>query len=115
MLVRSTHIYTVVHSHSGMAAWRPPTDMYETETDIVVQVEIAGMRDGHFHLSLQNQHLLIHGARVDNASQRRAYHQMEIHSGDFYTEVDLPAPVAGDSIHAEYDDGVLRITLPKLK
>src|SRR5574341_1254560 len=115
MFVRSTQIYTVIHTHSHTPAWRPPTDVYETETDVIVQVEIAGMRDGHFHVALQDRRLIVYGARVESASQRRAYHQMEIHSGDFHSEVELPVPVAGDTIHAEYDDGLLRITLPKLK
>ncbi len=115
MFVRSTHIYTMIHTHSPMPMWRPPTDVYETATDIVVQIEIAGMRDGHFHLALQDRLLVVYGARVENAGERRAYHQMEVHSGDFRAEVDLPVPVAAESIRAEYDDGFLRIILPKLQ
>ncbi len=115
MHVRAAHIYTVYHAHAERPSWRPPTDVYETETDIVVQIEMAGMRDGHFHLSLQDRLLIIYGLRTENARARRAYHQMEIHSGDFRTEVELSAPVDSGSIIAEYDDGFLQIVLPKLR
>jgi HSP20 family molecular chaperone IbpA len=115
MFVRTTQIYTVYHSHVPQSAWRPPTDVYETETDLVVQIEIAGMRDGHFHLNLQDRVLTIYGARSDPARERRAYHQMEINSGDFRVAVDLPLPADPANIQATYDDGLLRITLPKLK
>jgi HSP20 family protein len=115
MFVRPTHVYTIIRTHSPAPSWRPPTDMYETDSGIVVQIEIAGMRDGHFHLSLQDRYLTVYGTRVDPAVEQRAYHQLEIHSGEFRVEVDLPASVARDSIRAEYDDGLLRIILPKLK
>lgn len=113
MQVRATHIYTVFHAHSP--SWRPPTDVYETENDVAVQIEIAGMRDGHFHLTVQDRLLSVYGSRTENARERRAYHEMEIHSGDFRADVDLPAPVDAGAITAEYDDGFLRIVLPKLR
>jgi HSP20 family molecular chaperone IbpA len=116
MLVRSNQIFTVYHVHMPKAAWRPPTDVYETETEVVVQIEIAGMRDGHFHLSLNGRHLVIQGARSQAVSERRAYYQLEINSGDFQTQIELPSDVAAETelIRANYDDGFLRITLRKL-
>ncbi|HKZ69108.1 MAG TPA: Hsp20/alpha crystallin family protein [Anaerolineales bacterium] len=114
MLIRSSQIYAVYHIHARQPAWRPPTDVYETETELVVQIEIAGMRDGHFHLSVQDRMLIVHGSRADGTPERRAYHQMEVNSGDFWTEIELPIPVEAASARAEYDDGFLRINLPKV-
>lgn len=115
MLVRPTQIFTVYHIHSPKPAWQPPTDVYETETDWVVHIEIAGMRDGHFHLSVQDRVLVVYGSRVDVAQERRAYHQMEVNSGDFRVEVELPLVIEAANLQANYDDGILRITLPKSK
>jgi len=115
MRVHAAHIYTVYYAHAERSSWRPLTDVYETETGVVVQIEIAGMRDGHFHLTVQDQLLTVYGARTENAREPCAYHEMEIHSGDFRTEVELPAPVDSGSITAEYDDGFLRIILPKVR
>lgn len=110
MLVRSVRIFSLHHLQS----WRPPTDVYETETDVVVQMEIAGMRDGHFHLALNDRHLVVSGYRAGRASERRAYHQMEINSGEFRADVELPAAVDPESVSAEYEDGLFRIALRKL-
>ena len=115
MLTRSTQIFTVYHVHAPQSAWQPPTDVYETETDLIVQIEAAGMRDGHFHLSVQDRLLIVHGARADPSLEPRAYYQMEIDVGDFRAEFELPIPVDIASLHAEYDDGFLRIALPKLR
>jgi len=95
-------------------AWRPPTDVYIGDDVIVVRVEIAGMRDGEFTISLENHILTIRGNRPDQA-ERRAYHQMEIRFGEFPTDVELHWPVDTDKIDAEYRDGFLQVILPKDK
>ncbi len=92
-------------------AWRPPTDVYETEDTIVVRVEVAGMKEADFTISLVERSLSIRGIRQDT-SERRAYHQMEIAFGEFHTEVELPYLVIPDKVGATYRDGFLRITLP---
>lgn len=95
-------------------AWRPPTDVYETETAIIVRVEIAGMREPDFTLSLVERSLLIKGIRQD-VNERRAYYQMEIPFGEFSTEVELPYPIVVEETEAVYRDGFLRIVLPKAR
>ncbi|MCU0484907.1 MAG: Hsp20/alpha crystallin family protein [Anaerolineales bacterium] len=94
--------------------WRPPTDVFETEDVLIVRVEIAGMRDADFTISLEDRRLLISGNRPD-LSERRAYHQMEIPFGEFSTEVELSTPVVPEKVDAVYRDGFLKITLPKAK
>lgn len=94
--------------------WEPPTDVYETEEAYIVRMEIAGMREEDFDVSLQDDTLYIMGYRPD-FSARRAYHQMEIRSGKFANAVTLPGPVDADHALAEYTDGFITITLPKEK
>ena len=95
------------------AAWRPPTDVYETQDRLVVVVEIAGMRDNDFQIVLHGRHLLISGTRQHEARAHCAYQQMEILHGEFRTEVELPWPVAQDQVAAVYHDGFLRVELPR--
>lgn len=96
------------HSH----AWRPPTDVYEREDEIVVRIEIAGMAEDGFSISLDQNVLLVRGIRPD-LSERRAYHQMEINFGEFISAIDLPAPINVDGVRAEYQNGFLWVMLPK--
>jgi len=95
--------------------WRPPTDVYETEDAIVVQVEIAGVQPEDFRIELSDRFLSIAGTRADPDPERRAYHQMEIHFGEFRADVELPGPVDREHITAEYGGGFLRVNLPKLR
>jgi HSP20 family protein len=102
-----------VGSHNQI--WRPPTDVYETEDQIVVQVEIAGVNPDDFRIALYDRQLVISGLRSDANVERRAYYQMEVHFGEFRSDVDLPVPVDKDRIDAEYRQGFLRVILPKLR
>ena len=98
--------------------WQPLTDVYETEDSVVVRVEIAGMQDEDFYVELNGHTLSIHGSRPDNTAlattqERRAYHQMEIRFGEFQVDIELPVPVDADQVEAFYNNGFLRIILPK--
>lgn len=96
------------------SVWSPPTDVYETEGAYIVRMEIAGMRDEDFEISVEDDTLYIVGSRSD-LPERRAYHQMEIRFGKFATAVGLPTPVNVDQSRAEYQDGFLMVTLPKAR
>ena len=99
--------------------WRPPTDVYETDNFVVVKVEIAGMEEGDFTISLSNRSLTITGVRHDPVAEAEglalSYQQMEIRYGGFKTEVYLPWAIIEDEIEATYEDGFLRVVLPKAK
>jgi HSP20 family protein len=93
--------------------WRPPTDVYETDESVVVKVEIAGLKEGEFEVSLANRVLTIFGSRRESAA-KLSYQQMEIRYGRFLTEVRLPCSVEAQRTEAVYEDGFLRVTLPKV-
>jgi HSP20 family molecular chaperone IbpA len=95
--------------------WRPPTDVYETEDNFEVLVEMAGARPEDLSLIYAERRLTITGVRHDPSPPHRAYHQLEMQFGEFRVDVDLPAPVTEDHIDAHYQDGFLRVILPKVK
>jgi len=97
------------HLHS---AWRPPIDVFETETSVVIRVEIAGMQPEDFQIQINGQTLRISGQRHD-PDLGTAYHRLEIPFGHFQVSVTLPVRVDEHKTEAEYRDGFLRIRLPK--
>ena len=92
--------------------WRPPTDVFETDDSAVVIVEIAGLAEGDFEISLDGRVLIVSGERHDPA-EKLAYQQMEIRYGRFRTEVHVPWALESSGQSAVYEDGFLRITLRK--
>lgn len=107
---RDVFVTTTWQVHSSV--WVPPTDVYETEENLVTKIEIAGMREEDFEVSVEDQVLMIRGHRLD-VNEKRAYHQMEIRFGKFEIGVDLPTGLDLDQAVAEYKDGFLTIIFPK--
>lgn len=101
-------------SASQHKIWRPPTDVYETDDCITVKVEIAGMKEEDFAISLDARTLVISGVRHD-ATAKLGYQQMEILYGRFETHVHVPGAVDVDGIEATYQNGFLNVRLPKAK
>ncbi len=96
------------HTH----AWRPPTDVYETGEQVIIRVEVAGMKETDFNVTLNERVLVISGARRDSGP-KAVYHQMEIRYGEFRTEVYLHWGIDEKAIAAHYADGFLEVVLPK--
>ena len=105
-------IYQAITWHVRASTWTPPTDVYETDENFMVRMEIAGMREDDFVVAVENNVLMISGNR-NELNERRAYHQMEIRFGKFEIAVEIPMPVEIDKAVAEYKDGFLMIRLPK--
>jgi HSP20 family protein len=98
---------------SNSKIWQPPTDLYEKLDVFIIQIEIAGMKDGEFTISSEGNLFTIQGARIGSYEQR-AYHQMEIPHGEFISTLQLPSVIDYEKIEAHYEDGFLNIVLPKL-
>lgn len=105
-------VFHALSWHVRSSVWVPPTDIYETEENFVVRIEIAGMKDEDFEIAVEKDMLMISGNRPD-LNERRAYHQMEIGFGKFHLAVGIPVPVEIEGAAAEYKDGFLMIQLPK--
>jgi HSP20 family protein len=96
-----------------VTVWQPATDVYEHDGRLIVLVEIAGMNESDFNVTLHGQTLIISGLRRRMTAEDCAYHQLEIPFGEFRTEVSLPWPVTREEVSAHYRDGFLRVELPQ--
>lgn len=94
--------------------WRPPTDLYETNENVVILIEIAGMDPDKIQVEFSDKVLRVSGRR-DDLHLRAACHCLEVQYGIFASEVYLPGAYDVNAIDAEYKDGFLTIILPKAK
>lgn len=106
--------YLLVNWHvSGQShVWRPPTDLLELEDHFLIRIEIAGMHEKDFEISLDQNLVSVSGVRQD-IPDRRAYHQMEINFGEFVSMIEIPGQIDAGQVTAEYQSGFLLIHLPK--
>lgn len=101
-------------SRSHIGVWRPPVEVFECEDALVVTVEIPGIQEDEVQVIVDESILLISGRRQNPAyAQKRMYHEMGIAYGPFEAEVFLPFSVVVDQVEAFYENGFLRVALPR--
>ena len=94
--------------------WSPETDIYETETDLVLQADLPGFNAKDIDIVVENNVLTIRGERQFEAKvQPEGLHRMERSYGKFSRSFTLPASVNAQKIQANYKNGVLSVTLAK--
>lgn len=96
--------------------WRPPVEVYETERSLVILVEIAGVTESDLSIIADSEMVTIRGCRIDPRSgTKRRFREIGIPYGEFAADIYLPFPVDLDAVIAEYDNGLLRIELPRAR
>lgn len=94
--------------------WAPPTDVYETETEFIVTMDIAGMDRSNISVFTDGKVLTIRGVRDEVAPRcKKQFHKMEIQVGPFQRLVQLPLQVDDKSIFTNYANGLLEVRLKK--
>jgi len=96
--------------------WRPSVDIYETEGNIVIIAELAGIKKKDIQVTLNKDLLTISGKRHEWPRHHGTrFYQLEIEYGAFQRTFKLPVSIEEDAVSASYSDGFLKITLPKKK
>jgi HSP20 family protein len=94
--------------------WTPPTDVYETETDIVIKMSLPGLKAEDIGVRFSGDTVLVCGYRGSDEQEKIAsYHQMEIRNGYFQRKVIIHKPINPEKARARYDNGFLKIYVPK--
>jgi HSP20 family protein len=93
--------------------WAPALDLYEDKDNLVVKLEVPGLKREAFEIGLHDGLLSISGERrFDEKLQKAAGYRAERFEGRFQRSVTLPKAVEADKVKAAYRDGVLTVTLP---
>jgi len=94
--------------------WAPPTDVYETETEFIVTMDIAGMDRRDISVLTDGKVLTIRGVRNEVAPRgKKQFHKMEIQVGPFQRFIQIPGTIDGQSLHTNYANGFLEVRLKK--
>jgi HSP20 family protein len=93
--------------------WTPNTDIYVTESGLVIKAELAGMKSDSLEITVEGQRLRINGIRPDCCrSPNCSFLVMEISYGPFETVLDLPPGYDLSQAKAIYVNGFLRVDVP---
>jgi len=98
----------------GGVAWTPPADMFETDDEVVVCVELPGVPREAIDVRVAGNTLVLEGQRpMEKGFKEEAYHRVERSYGPFVRRFSLPAAVSVEKVGAAFERGVLVVRLPK--
>lgn len=97
-------------------AWTPVVDVAETPDTFMIKAELPGVTTEDIQLNMQNNVLNLYGEkRHESNKEDHNFYRVERSYGAFQRSFNFPATVDADKIQAEFQDGVLTITLPKVE
>jgi HSP20 family protein len=92
----------------------PPVDVYEDEHNVVLKIEVPGIDEKDIDVRVENNTLTVHGERkLEKEEKEENFRRVERQYGTFVRSFTLPTTVDTDNVNANYDKGVLTITMPK--
>jgi len=92
----------------------PAVDMYQTDDEIVVKAALPGIKADEVQINVTGEVLTVKGeVKQKEEVKEKAYHLREQRWGMFERSIALPTEVIADKAKAEFENGVLTITLPK--
>jgi HSP20 family protein len=96
------------------STFAPSVDVYEDEHNVTLKIEVPGIDEKDISVNLENNTLTVHGERkIEKDEKEENYRRVESQYGSFTRTFTLPTTVDSEKVSANYDKGVLKITLPK--
>jgi HSP20 family protein len=98
----------------AMGSFIPPVDIYEDAHQLVLKLEVPGIKQDALDVNVENQTLTVKGERKFEAEEKQEnFHRIERRYGSFARTFTLPQTVDTGAVKANYDAGVLTISLAK--
>ena len=97
------------------AAWMPAVEFVDAGDNFVLKAQLPGIDPKDIDVQVTREAISISGERrYENTDEKSGYVRSEFRYGKFQRVLTLPAPIQNDSVQAEYKDGILMLTLPKV-
>jgi HSP20 family protein len=91
-----------------------PVDVFETGDEVVVKASLPGFKAEDIDISVHGDILTIKGESKDEKEEKaQNWYRRERRFGTVVRQISLPGEVSADKADAKFEDGVLRLTLPK--
>lgn len=95
-------------------AWTPAVDLHETDDAYTLEVDLPGMKKEDIELSITDDVVTLKGSRKQETEKKTdRYHRVERSYGSFQRSFRIPGGIDSGKVEACFDQGVLKITLPK--
>lgn len=107
---------TTTNKENLGVAFIPPAELHETPEAIHLKLEIPGMEAKDLDVQVTAEAVSISGERKsETKTEEKGVTRTEFRYGHFRRVIPLPTPIQNDKVQAEYKNGVLSLSLPKIE
>lgn len=96
--------------------WTPAIELEDTDDNLILRAEIPGIEGKDLDIQVSKEAVSIAGeTRHESKTEDRGYFRSEFRYGKFQRTIPLPVPIKNDQVKAEFKNGILTLTLPKVE
>lgn len=96
-----------------LSGWTPQTEVFQRGNELVVRADLPGLTKDQVNVELEEDQIIIQGERRDEReTNEQGFYQTERSYGSFYRAIPLPEGIDGEQAKANFNNGVLEITMP---
>lgn len=101
-------------NRDAQVTWKPAIELEDTEQHVILRAEIPGVEAKDLDIRVTREAVAIAGEHRYEKKAERGYVRSEFRYGNFQRVIALPVAVQNDQVQAEFKDGILTLTLPKV-
>lgn len=96
-------------------SWKPAIELQDTEENLILRAEIPGVDGKDIDVHVTREAVAISGEhRFEKKTQEKGFFRSEFRYGNFQRVIPLPVPIQNDQAKADFKNGILTLTLPKV-
>lgn len=96
-------------------SWKPAIELQDTEENLLLRAEIPGVDGKDINVHVTREAVAISGEhRFEKKTEEKGFFRSEFRYGNFQRVIPLPVPIQNDQVKADFKDGILTLTLPKV-
>src|ERR687887_426518 len=107
-------LFEPVNSKVRTERWAPAMDLVEADDHFLLEADLPGLSEGDVSIEVQDNVLTVSGERKsEHERKERGWYRLERSFGRFSRSLTLPEGVDADAISATFENGVLKVRIPK--
>lgn len=102
-------------NREAQITWKPAVELQDTEDNVILRAEIPGVEGKDLDIRVTREAVAISGEhRYEKKAEEKGFFRTEFRYGKFQRVIALPVAVQNDKVQAEFNNGILTLTLPKV-
>ena len=102
-------------SSQNYSSWQPPVELLDHDDKLIVRLSLAGVDRQTIDIEAMRESVTVSGGRRALETESSRYLYSEFNYGKFRRQISLPVSVVNTEVTADYQDGILTLTLPKVE